>query len=643
MGKKNNNKHKKALKRKEKKAEAIEQKFLDSIKVKYNALPPILGGEFNYQANNIDKIEEEIKKALEDKDLNPTGYKKRILFISEASYLRTGFSTYLREVLKHLQSTGRFEVAEFGSYGNSGKIDPRARQIPWKYYHNLPEDSIQAQQYGMVNNQIVNDNYKDNQFGKWRLTYVLADFKPDIVICNRDNWMDTHVLKNALRKNCLVYWMPTVDGYPQKWEWIKDYSEVDKLLTYSWFGKKVLETQSRVGLAKMRQLKPLNVSEVCQPGVNIDIFKPRSKSEVHQFFGMNNLPFRFVGTVMRNQPRKLFTRIIESFRIFKENYPRESENVKLLLHTSIPDVGWDIPECVAQNGLYEEVVYTFLCSACGQLAIGNFPDSGIPADCPKCGTHKTFQTPNTQMGVNEDQFTYIFNLMSVYIQGSIAEGDGMPVNEAKACGVPVLASDYSALYEKARNGGAMPIKNLSEDDELASYTEHETGQHRSLFDRKDLAYKLAMLMGDEKKRSRLGNKARECAEQYYSWELCGKKWELEILNTKIKDRASTWEGEIETKQPSKESPPETNDDEEWLNWIYRNILCTGKDADPAGLQYWTRVLNSKPDKKAIKNELEKYFRDRVGQDSVTKEIINNPELAFNNPIKATQSKVEQYD
>ena len=34
--------------------------------------------------------------------------KKKVLFVSEASYLNTGYATYSREVLKRLHATGKY-------------------------------------------------------------------------------------------------------------------------------------------------------------------------------------------------------------------------------------------------------------------------------------------------------------------------------------------------------------------------------------------------------------------------------------------------------------------------------------------------------------------------------------------------------
>ena len=38
----------------------------------------------------------------------------------------------LGKILNYLNSTGKYEIAEMGSYGQ--RNDPRAAQIPWKYY-----------------------------------------------------------------------------------------------------------------------------------------------------------------------------------------------------------------------------------------------------------------------------------------------------------------------------------------------------------------------------------------------------------------------------------------------------------------------------------------------------------------------------
>ena len=49
--------------------------------------------------------------------------KKKYSFCSEASYLEHRYATYSREILRRLHASGKYEIAEFASYGKDG--DPR--------------------------------------------------------------------------------------------------------------------------------------------------------------------------------------------------------------------------------------------------------------------------------------------------------------------------------------------------------------------------------------------------------------------------------------------------------------------------------------------------------------------------------------
>ena len=128
--------------------------------------------------------------------------KKRILLCCEATYLNTGYATYGREVMRRLFNTGKYDLAEFASYGDD--TDPRVKEIPWGFYGNLPD---------LTNKQEV-DTYNSvptNQFGEWQFENVLLDFLPDIVFDIRDFWMIDYQERSPFRR--LFNWaiMPTVD------------------------------------------------------------------------------------------------------------------------------------------------------------------------------------------------------------------------------------------------------------------------------------------------------------------------------------------------------------------------------------------------------------------------------------------------
>jgi len=137
--------------------------------------------------------------------------KKRILYCGEFTQLPTGYGVYGHELLKRLHATGKYEIAEFATYGT--EMDERQFNLPWKYYPNEPgnKNSSEYQEY---------KKHQINQFGCWRFESVCLDFKPDVVFSLRDPWMDEYIQTSPFRKFYRRVWMPTVDAEPQTPQWI---------------------------------------------------------------------------------------------------------------------------------------------------------------------------------------------------------------------------------------------------------------------------------------------------------------------------------------------------------------------------------------------------------------------------------------
>jgi hypothetical protein len=62
--------------------------------------------------------------------------KKRVLWVSEASFMNTGFSVQAMECLKRLYDLDKYELGELGSYVQDN--DPRGMEVPWKFYGATP-------------------------------------------------------------------------------------------------------------------------------------------------------------------------------------------------------------------------------------------------------------------------------------------------------------------------------------------------------------------------------------------------------------------------------------------------------------------------------------------------------------------------
>lgn len=422
--------------------------------------------------------------------------KKKVLFLTEASYLNTGYATYSRNVLEYLRSTGKYELAELSVYGPEN--DPRRNSLGWKNYPNMPSDEKQAAAY---NSSHV------NQFGAWRLERVCNDFHPDVVLSIRDFWMDFFVAGSPYRRIFKWIWMPTVDAAPQNEEWIHYFSEADAVLTYSDWAAKILKKQSG---------GKINYMGTASPSANSN-YKPMNREEVRASLGLPN-DIKIIGTVMRNQRRKLFPVLFEAFG----SYLRKSGDTKTYLHchTSYPDNGWDLAGLLHENGISSRVLFSYACNNCGTFEVCKFNDS--LKWCPACGQFKS--TPvNVSVGLDDASLARIYNSFDLYVQCANCEGFGLPQVEAAACGTPIACTNYSAMEDVVDKLGAYPIRV----GEL--YKELETGCERSVPSIESLVSIFETHFSlNEKSYLELRNKTKENFDKNYSWEKTGAVWENAI-------------------------------------------------------------------------------------------------------------------
>jgi glycosyltransferase involved in cell wall biosynthesis len=354
--------------------------------------------------------------------------------------------------------------------------------------------------------------------------------------------------------------MPTCDGEPQKLEWVEDYLRHDRILTYSLWAKNLLENQTN---------GKLKVFDVASPGVDTDVFKPLNVEEVRKALNIKEDVIIF-GKVARNQPRKLYPELFKAFAdyllICKKN-SRDDIAAKsyLYCHTSYPDVGWDLAEEIHKHKISNKVLFTYLCKNC-KTAFPSFY-SGNVQHCKNC-QNMTATMPNTESGLSRENLAIIYNLFDVFIQLSICEGWGMPINEAKACGVPVLCVDYSAMTEQCYNGGGLPIKV----QRFYQESIQQTNQLRALPNLNDLSEKMYLLATDKTLKSRLSMESRQCTEKYYNWGLISKIWESAIDSLECFKDEESWIAPPKIINPGNLTMPANLNNQQFVEWCYVNII-----------------------------------------------------------------------
>jgi glycosyltransferase involved in cell wall biosynthesis len=466
--------------------------------------------------------------------------KPRILLVNESSFHNSGYAVYGRAVQERLHATGKYEIAELGCYATDD--DPRRHEVPWRFYGNAPAGDRSAY-----------DAIATNQFGEYRFNDIVLDFRPDIVWDIRDWWMLEFAERSPFRDHFRWAIMPTVDATPQAEGWIATYASADAVLTYSDWGQETLHREGG-GL--------LNLMGSAPPGADTKTFVPMDKQALRRSFGFRD-GINIVGTIMRNQPRKLYPQLIDDFATFARVNQELGEDTYLYLHTTYPDRdGWDLPRLIKNSGVSHKILVTYKCRTCNAVFPSLYQDARTV--CPGCRTVSAV-LPNVTAGVDRASLAKIINLFDVYVQYANSEGFGMPQVEAAACGVPVMATDYSAMSDVVRKLGGFPIFV----DRLD--LEQETGCLRAKPERTSFVTDLRRFLElPHKQRRKRGGKARAAVLEHYDWDKTAARWER-TFDALMQRPKRPWDAPPRIHRP----PPvpryfPTN--EQLVEWAYRHVL-----------------------------------------------------------------------
>lgn len=467
--------------------------------------------------------------------------KPRILWCNECSVLHTGYATYGNEILHRLNNTQQYTLAEHAIYIH--RHDARIQKLPWTVYANLPDGDNQQQV-----NQYT--SRPANQFGEWRWEDVCINVKPHIVMDIRDFWMMSHEYRSPFRPYYNWVIMPTVDAYPQNKEWLSTYEDADGVFTYQDWSKKILEYEGG------GRIKSLGAA----PPAADPIFRQLSnKEEIKKNFGFEGKTF--IGTVMRNQRRKLYPDLFPAFRMFLDESKRD--DILLHCHTSYPDMGWRIPDLLLRYNLTSKVTFTYKCKQCKHA----FPDffHDILHICPNCN-QMTASFVSVQDGVDNKTLALLYNMCDVYVQYANSEGFGMPQIESAACGVPVIAVDYSAMSDVVRKVQGQPV------DLVALNLELETGCFRAIPNNDALIRILVQFFAlDDEARKNISAKTRQAYEQNYSWDATAQKWMDYFNNVDIDYYEKLWRSPPKLIDIPTSVPPGLNN-REFARWLVVSFL-----------------------------------------------------------------------
>ncbi len=448
------------------------------------------------------------------------------------------------ELLTILNRSGQFDLCELGSAGAPG--DPRARNRPWPFVYAVPENDAER--------QLASAN-SFGPHGGWRLEETCLAFKPDIVWAFRDPWVDAFLAGSPFRPFYHLALMPTVDSENQHPDWMDVIRNADAVFAYTDFSLDVLNREG-AGLVK--------TVGTASPGVDHNVFKNLGGASREALKAGAGLPpdAVVVGMVGRNQPRKLFPDLIQTFgEVLREGPELVRRTAYLYLHTGHPDLGcWDLPGLIAQAGVGHRTLVTYSCASCGAAFSSLYRDS--VTQCKECGIYQA-QLPTPNHSPPREVLACVYNLMDVYIQLSTNEGFGVPLIEAASCELPVLAMDYSATADIVRKLGGTPVPIHR------CYTEPNSGRKLALPDNRALAKLLIQALSKPASlRAAEGRRGREAVLRHYTWEKSADSWASHFLNVPLKDESQTWGSASRAFTPPSILPDNLSSDE-FVRWCMR--------------------------------------------------------------------------
>mgnify|MGYP003111588163 CR=1 FL=1 len=501
--------------------------------------------------------------------------KKRVLFVSEASWKKTGYAIYTNEILQRLSQIDDLEVAELACYAMA--TDPEVYNRGWKVYPNKP--SPDSAEYA---------GYQGNPprvFGEQTFNSVLLDFQPDIVMDIRDWWMFEYQQRSPFRD--MFHWsiMPTVDAAPQNPQWINTFQSADSVFSYSEFGRDTM----------LQQCDNINFIDVASPAASHRFFPIQDKAAHKEEMGIDPSSI-IIGTVMRNQRRKLYPDLFKSFRQLLDE--TKNPNIFLYCHKYYPDIGWETPRILDEFGLNNRVLFSYQCNDCGHLEIDFFQDS--VSYCEKCRNLKR-QLVGIENPIDEDNLNKVYNTFDLYVQYANSEGFGMPQLEAAYAGVPIVSTYYSAMQSVVDNVGGIGI------DPLAYSMECETGCYRAVPDNQKFVEILKALTSNV---AALGVKGRETAtkaRQKYSWDKTADIWARHIQSVPMRDIRETWLSPPQIKQPATSMPSNIIDLSDKIDFIFTDIL---HKPEWIGSYLWCKLLKDCTFKyRVVGTDEDIYFND----------------------------------
>jgi glycosyltransferase involved in cell wall biosynthesis len=223
----------------------------------------------------------------------------------------------------------------------------------------------------------------------------------------------------------------------------------------------------------VEQFRPVSADRPLYMETSSGTVKLRTKADCKRFFGSHGKR-RWILRTDRFMPRKRYASYLRSLAPVLVSHP----DTWLVIHCRSTDEGGHLYDLFSK---YPTEIKS-------RMLVTGFHD--------KAG------------GATRDVLTALYNAADVYASNS-AEGFGLTIAEALACGTPAVGMDYSAVTEVIGDAGLLaPVDHLDDNEyDHAWATVNEAA----------FAQQVALLLDNELKRRVLGRKGPERVRSMFTW------------------------------------------------------------------------------------------------------------------------------
>lgn len=531
--------------------------------------------------------------------------KKKILFLTDPTFLKTGLSRNITALLKYLWATNKYELVHVccGTIANA----PELQIPPWECYGVLPN-----------NQQQLNELQKDGtrmrlaSYGLAAIDDIIKEEKPDIFVGSNDSWSFHQLPEREWFQKINSILHVTLDSLPIKIDQQNQAAACKNYFTWTSFAEKELK---RIDAKKFGHVKTLHGT------LNSEVFKPTSleqKRALKKQFGISE-DTMIVTMVSRNQLRKLFFSLIEGLVKFKKWHP--GKKVKLLFNTT--NEQWQFGEIIyhlqykeGYEGILkpDDVLFGYFCKNCKQIDIK--PLIGNDLDCRMCGAQKSQIIPSINMCADEDELVKkIYGISDCMCHCHTSGGLEWSCVEGMLCGLPLATIPYSCGTEFTENNFVYSI-------DYTKTREVESGFWKAVPDDSSVAkYYNKMFEYGPIKRMEIGMKSREWAVKEFDVKNIGPEWEDVFDKLPLIDYSAI-SFNYKKKLESYELKNDISDDKEWVRDLYKNVLLIDVNDSDKGLQDWCNGLKQGQKRQDILN----FFLNVAKQDNQKNKQVDFGEI-----------------